>query len=304
MRSSKFSYVPLFVILIFILLMYSIQTVRQSLFFSSRNRVSIAVLAPHVFVASYDKRTAITNVIYFNADAQVTVPGGYGWYNLSSLPLLGKIEHKEFAIARHAFEELVGAPVDAVVIPVGSDIVDESTEPFIEWFFAKRRSFLAPLSSQYKLSDHNIIDWYFFRTILATRKDKLVFVDGSAGLVQTKKNGLRYSAEKLDLTVKGFLYWTYPSVGGSVNIFVSQEQYSAGTRIGRIVEGTGMKVLDVQTVQKAPDTCMLIGASQHRNALYSLANYFGCSIKLDESYPYSRGVIHFYIDKKIGTIYK
>jgi len=292
------------VILVFILFLYSIQTVRQSLFFSSRNRVSIAVLAPHAFVMSYDKKTAITNVIYFNSNAQVTVPGGYGWYNLNSLPLLGKIEHKEFAITRHAFEELVGAPVDAVVIPVGSDIVDKSSEPFIEWFFAKRRSFLTPLSSQYKLSEHTIVDWYFFRTILATRKDKLVFVDGSTGLVQTKKNGMRYSAEKLDLTVKGFLYWTYPSIGGSVNIFVSQEQYSAGTRIGRIVEGAGMKVLDVQTVQQVPSTCMLIGARQHRDTLHSLANYFGCIIKLNESDPYSRGVINFYIDTKIGTIYK
>ncbi|MCR4329363.1 MAG: hypothetical protein NUV65_02340 [Candidatus Roizmanbacteria bacterium] len=304
MRSSKFSYVPLFLILAFVLLLGVIQTVRQSLFFSSRNRISIAVLAPHAFVLSYDKKTSIANVIYFNTSAQVTVPGGYGWYSLNSVPLLEEIEHKGFVIARHTFEELVGAPIDAVIMPTHSDIIDESSDPFIEWFLTKRRSFLAPLSRQYKISTRNLIDWYFFRSILATRKDKLVFVDGSTGLVQTKKNGMRYSAEKLDLTVKGFLYWTYPSSDGAVNVYTTQELYSAGTRIGRIIEGAGMKVLDVETVEHTPDTCILIGASQHKNTFSSLARYFGCSIKLNESDPYSRGIIDFYIDTKIGTIYR
>lgn len=285
-------------------LFYAIQTIRQSLLFSSRNRISIAVLAPHAFVLSFDKKTAITNVIYFNTSAQVTVPGGYGWYSLNSLPLLGAIEHKEFSITRHTFEELVGAPIDAVIIPTKIDIVDESSDPFIEWFFETRRSFLTPLSRQFKLSTHNIIDWYFFRSILSTRKDKLVFVDGSIGLVPTKKDEKRYSAEKLDLTVKGFLYWSYPSAHGAVNIFVPQKLYSAGTRIGRIVEGAGMKVLDVQSVERAPNACVLIGARMHKDTLSSLARYFGCTIKLDESDPYSRGVIHFYIDTKLGTIYR
>ena len=304
MRSKRFSYVPFFIVIVFIVLMFIIQTVRQALFFSSRNRVSIAVLAPHAFVISYDKKTAITNVVYFNTNAQVTVPGGYGWYYLYSVPLLGKIEHREFDIARHTFEELVGAPIDAIIIPAHSDIIDVSQEPFIEWFFANRREFLSIFSRKYKTSTRNSIDWHFFRTIVSTRKDKLVFVDGSTGLVSTKNNGLRYHAEKLDLTVKGFLYWTYPSREGAVNIFVAQDQYSAGVRIGRIVEGAGMKVLGVETTVRAPGSCMLIGAHLHKDTLYSLASYFGCSTKLKDIEPYSRGIIDFYIDRKIGILYK
>lgn len=304
LRNRKVSYLPIIILLIFLVLIAIIQTVRTSVFMSSRNRITLGVLAPHTFVLSYDKKSGITNVIFFKTDAQVTVPGGYGWYRLGSVPLLGSIEHKEFEIARHSMEELVGAPVDEVIVPSGGDILETVDEQFINWFLKNRRDFLSLFMRKYRLSTTNVIDRYFITRAMGVRKDKLVFVDGSEGIIMTKKNDPRYSADKLDLVVKGFLYWTYPSKDGAVSVYAPEKLYSAGIRIGRIIEGAGMKVLDIAAVSKIPDTCVFIGHSSQKDTINFLARYFNCKVELKSSEPYSRGIVEFYLNEKIGILYQ
>lgn len=275
---------------------------------SSRERVTIGVYTAHPFVLSYNKHSNIVTVVWFNPRARVYVPGGYRWYPLGSVVLLDSIEKKKGELVRRMFEELVGAPVDFVVMPRAAGPLSEPTDSFVTFFYRERGRLLPLIGGRYKLSSGNSIDGMLLSNILRSRNDKLLFVDASSSTTTSpkKSDGLQYNSDKLDQVLKGYLYW--PSIDSTNNVRLEvgdTQYYGAAQRIGRIIEGMGIKVIDIakSNTNTTKEGCSVYYGPAKKTQAMALAEHFNCDrhVSNDEQF---KATMTVYIGSELGTLYK
>ncbi|MCR4326943.1 MAG: hypothetical protein NUV52_04810, partial [Candidatus Roizmanbacteria bacterium] len=224
---------------------------------SNRERVTVGVYTTHPFVVSYNKHSSIVTVIWFNPRARVYVPGGYQWYPFGSVLLLDSIEKKKGALVRRTFEELVGAPVDFVVTPRSASTLSTASDSFVTFFYRERGRLLPWVGGSYRISSGNSIDGSILSNILRSRNDKLLFVDASSATTAPPKkaDGLRYDSDKLDQVLKGYLYWPSIDLTNNVRLEIGDSTYyGAAQRIGRMIEGMGIKVIDISVTAQKKNT--------------------------------------------------
>ncbi len=196
------SKIKLFLLFGFLFLLIAAAQVKTSIFLSKRERVSIAVFGEKPYVLSYDKKNHLGHLAYFDPNILVNVPGGYGWYRLGSVSLLGKIEGQQKELLKRTFEELSGAFVDIVVYPKDSAVIDRTKSAFVDYFLSSR-SKITP--NFYKFSTDNIIDRFLLKKTLRLRMDKLVILSLEKDYFKKNKKSY-YRAELLDSRLKGFFY--------------------------------------------------------------------------------------------------
>ncbi len=268
-------------------------------FLSKQDRITVGVYSAYPFVITYQKSSHIVSVVWFNADAPVRVPGGYQWYKLSKVRLLDAIERQKGELLRRTFEELIGAPVDLVLMPRTTNPLPKPDDTFVATFYAQRAKILSPIGGSYVLASGSFVDRYFLSQILRSRNDKLLFINAY-------QSG-RYEPDKLDQLVKGYFYWSSVSDTVNVDVRVSHsDYYSAAERLGRIVEGMGIKVFDVSVYDNNTDKrdCTIGFGEKQAYEADMLARHFGCHKQAREGKPYTQGIIVFFVGSKLGTLYR
>jgi len=276
---------------------------------SNRERVTVGIYAAYPFVLSYNKHSTIVTVVWFNPSTKVYVPGGYRWYPFGSVLLLDSIEKKQGELVRRMFEELVGAPVDFVVTPRSVSTLPEAPDSFVTFFYRERGRLLPWIGGSYRVSLGNSIDGYILSNILRSRNDKLLFVDASASTTTSSKkaDGLRYDSDKLDQVLKGYLYW--PSINSTNNVRLEigdSEYYGAAQRIGRMIEGMGIKVIDISLTKNrntGSTDCAVYFGPQKKQQGEALAQHFNCSKQLSDQEQF-KATMTIYIGSKLGKLYR
>jgi hypothetical protein len=202
-------------------------------------------------VYSYSKSSGVVTVVLFNPDAYVQIPGGYEWYKLSSAQLLGKIDNMEVSVLQRTFETLIGAPVDTV-------------------------------SSQSKIAASNVFDKAAVTRILDARNDKLLVIDARDS-TYSEKNQKRYKQEALDSRLRGYFY---RKISETLPLTVESppKKGRGGERIGRIIEGTGIKVLAITYNGKEVPRCTFTGPRSQKNTVYHLLIHWNCRYVENDSY--------------------
>lgn len=286
----------LFVIPIFI---YIVWQFRTAIFLSHRERISVAVFDRIPYVLTYSKQTSLVNVIYFDPEIFVYVPGGYSWYQFKSLSLLARIEKNPF-LYKTTYEELIGAPIDFFVYSK-EDNLDFNDLNF-ESFFQKIRKENLFFSNKQIVSTKNLIDLYNLDRVFNSRFDKISFLNYRNDFL-IKGNRKIYMGQKTDLNLKGFFYQDqFLSNNLKLRILSSKNNYFSAKRLGRIIEGMGIKVLSVEVSNDFKNNERCVFKSSGKGAIYSLiGNYLSCQYIFDKKQDF---ISTFYFSDQLGKIYK
>jgi hypothetical protein len=254
----------------------------NSVVMREKDRINIAVFAKTPFVYSYNVAKKMAVVVYFNPNYLVNVPGGYSWYKVGSLNLLGKIENKRGEILKQAFAELVGVPIDFVYYPKKAVVVEGQPLSFENFFSQLTQKTL--FSSQYQHSAKNLFDSLLIRHQFRVRGERIVFVD-TAELAVKEQNRWRYFADKLDVKLKGMFYYeSFLQQLPKARIYTSVNKFSEAQLVLRRLEGMGVKVIDIQTKSNHKSKqCLLLGSREQKEILKKIARLFNCQTKEQSS---------------------
>lgn len=259
-----------------ILSLYLITQFSRSLVFRETDRINIGVYGERPYVYSLNPHKNLAFVVEFEPEYEVNVPGGYGWYKLSSLNLLGRIEKNRPLLLEKAFSELIGSPVDYVYFPKEAAIKSSKTGSFANYYRERERIIFG---NSYQNSINNLFDRIFIRRIFRVRPERLIFLATSDLFLENKGNR-RYDIEVLDGRLKGLFYHDSILKEGLKAVLVTRARnYESAKRILRQVEGMGIKVIEIRVAKKVnTKTCLATVPKLSTPVLSKLKRYFDCRV--------------------------
>lgn len=219
-----------------------IRSFAHSLFFSHKGRITLLYYADVPKIVSIGRADGVNYELFYNADKRILVPGGYGRYRIGALARLAEIEKKPELLTR-AFSSAISAQVDYTM-------TNNAQIPFLD------RVYLYFLLLQQKKSD--------FIT-LNTR-----YVDPA--------NMADYSENSFQKKYKGFFYDKQLRMEGK-NISIVYATYSSVKTLSRIIEGEGIRVVDVSYEPRAKRDCYIIEHGPHSLTATYLAATYKCTLK-------------------------
>jgi len=295
---SSFNLRLLIGLFLLLLAFFLYQQISGSLLLWEKDRITIGVYGSHPYIYSYNPTKRLAFVVQFDPSYQLNVPGGYGWYKLSSLDLLGKIEGRRAELLRLSFGELIGSPVDYVYYPKKAALLELSPQRRFRDFYTDER--LQIYTSTYTNSITNWIDKFLIRRVLAAREDRLVFLN-TDDLFRESGEERRYDAELLDSRLKGLFYFdSFLNSGLKAIVATRSSGYLSAKRILRQIEGVGIKVIEIEVNDALKNRrCQIMVSQQHNWVARKLANHYHCQIGKNNS-NIVRFVLNGVLEKEFG----
>lgn len=253
-----------------------------SLVLREKDRINIGVYADIPYVYSYHPGKKLAIVTYFNPDYLVKVPGGYDWYKIGSLGLLGKIEDNREKILKQAFSELVGTPIDYLYYPQNARLLRNNKQNFEDYYLQFNNQTL--FSKKFTNSITNLFDKLLIKRVFSVRRDHLIFIN-SYNLVTSRDAREYYEAEKLDGKLKGLFYHeSLLNLALKAVVAVNKDNYPKATRVVRQIESLGIKVIEIEINDNLKNSkCVITVNKQQQKALRKLGRIFNCQIKTHKS---------------------
>lgn len=289
-------------LILFIGALYVFREISTSAFLSPRERITVGIYDQIPYIFSYDKKSNLGTVVYYNPDVQVQVPGGYGWYKVGSVQLLAHIENKTAGLLNRTFANLSGVPVDWVIYRNAKDVISGEMPDFLTYFM-QNRELPTLFSKNFAQTTQNLIDKILISHVLSSSPERLIVVDAREDYV-TRDGTRYYTQEKLDSHLKGYLYQKNASENAAkVQIFATKGQYKGALLIARLIEGMGIKVLSVdQVASTAGSACVFQFDEPGRQIADVLHTYFPCTQK--KGSDSTNVVMSFYLSDSLATLYK
>lgn len=223
-------------------IMTIIRSFSDSLFFSRPGRITLLYYSDVPKIVSIGRSDGVSYELFFTSDKRILVPGGYGRYRIGALQRMADIEKKPELLTR-AFSSALSAQVDYTM-------TNNAHIPLLD------RLYLYFLLFHQKKSD--------FIT-LNTR-----YVDPA--------NNADYSENSFQKKYKGFFYDKQLRAEGK-NVSITYATYSSAKTLSRILEGEGIRVVDVSYQPTAKRECSIIEHGPRSLTAHYLANMFSCTVK-------------------------
>jgi len=213
----------------------------------------------------------VDNVHYltqFANNFSVFVPGGYGRYKIGSLGKLAILEKKP-AIIQNSFSSIVSAYIDFYFYPQNPKIYWEDSRCEFSPFG------LLKIDQQ---TNANFFDrLYLFFFLLNKRKNDFSSLNPNFN-VDEKNN---FSEEDFFKKYQGYFYQQFLRQERK-NLQIDYQNYQSAKVITRIVEGEGIRVVDLTKTDRQKDDCYILEKIESKTALF-LAKIFGCKIEKGET---------------------
>lgn len=217
-----------------------IRSVGTSLFFSPRNRITMVYYGQTPKILSVGRADGVNYEFFFNTDKKVLVPGGYGRYRIGALGKLAEIEKNRKLIA-NTFSSMLSAQVD------------------------------------YDMSGHiALLDRVYLYFLLLQQK-KSDYISLKTDYVNPA-NPDEFSENSFQKKYKGFFYDKRLREEGK-NVSLVYSTYSSVKTLSRIMEGKGIRVVDVSFRPKMGPECYIIDSAKTSATSQYLANVYSCSIR-------------------------
>lgn len=262
-----------FFIVIFIFSFLIFNSVRSSLFFQNKERVNL------VFYGQYPRYYSLglsddTNFsINFFPDLTVMIPGGYGFYRIGALGKLVNLEKKTnlfkttFSLNTASFVDYYFYPQNDNIFFGGSRKIDQNLPGFKDIFFLD--------------SNANILDkLYLYLYFLGKKTDDFKPIELNP---ETKSGLTMLNYDTFFKTHQGFFYThVFRSERKSVQIKYNLN-YQTAFSISELIQGEGIRVVDITEDEKINKKCNVIEDSQRLSeTARELAYFFGCDVKLGQ----------------------
>ena len=267
-----------------------ILALNSSYFINPPQRINILFYGPQSQIISFGVKDGINYIVNFNNDIYLNVPGGYGLNKIGALGRLSNIEKKPELIAK-TFMVAIGANIDSYLIPKKNQIYDNDSN---------NRKTIAKLSNINRLilpinylSDSAWFDRIYLSVLLLRlNQTQLISLNTSATYDVSKRK--IFNDNGFSRRYTGFFF--QPKFRDeAANLRIYYQTYKIAKNISRILEGEGIRVVDLELIDKKQKQCRLLtgqqSISKFPKTINFIANKFGCRIKIEEVGGVDIGII-------------
>lgn len=248
-----------------------IRSIKNSIIFLKKDRVNVIFYGEKTVFFSFGLTDGVNYRSQFDNDLAIRVPGGYEYYKIGSLGKLSSLEKKPDLIQK-AFSSATSSFIDFYFYPKKISIYTKNREN--ETFPSVMHMLFSP---QYH-TNASFFDRILLSVVLVNkRKNDFLRLE-----VSNASPDEQSSEEQFDNIHQGYFYQKKLREEGK-NIKIMYSNYSTAVRLSRIIEGEGIRVVDLSSVPNNHKTC-IIQDSTDKNGAFSmtsehLARLFVCRIE-------------------------
>ena len=253
MKGLSLLFIVLFVYLFFIL----VRTVSTSTIFNNSAHVNVVFYGKDTYFYSLSKKNSTNYYMYLWPDIELTVPGGFGKYRLGALGKLVELD-KNKDLYRKSFSNLTGTFIDFYIYPSGDSI-----------FYGKSEKDGLNSVSVFEIllrkSNMNILERAYV-SYLFLRKPPSSFK-------------ILHFNNDVKKTYQGYFYnESYRNEKLNVQILYTKS-YSTSVAIGQIIEGEGIRIVDVSNDPEKSTGCRIVNGTEGQSlTVKALSRFFNCPV--------------------------
>ena len=246
-NSRKYLYLLAGILILAMLATSLINAFRNSLFMSDRDRLNIVFYGKDTHYYSLGIQGAGDYDISFMPDLKVHVPGGYGYYRIGALGKLiswdkkPEILKRTFSLASYSFVDYYFYSNTKEVYFGGGN--KKALPQYKAIFFSE--------------SNMQFLDKLYLFVLLANKRDqdfRQITVQG----VKNKDGDSIFADDQFEKKYTGYLFQkSYRNEMKNIQILYTKT-YENAVRVGRILEGNGIRVGDISSSAMQPNNCTII----------------------------------------------
>lgn len=265
-NSRKALYLVVAVVLSIIVTSSIIGALKRTLFFEHKDRINIVLYGKNTTYYSLGIHTDGDYAMIFPADLKMDIPGGYGQYRVGALGKLVSLEKKP-TILQNTFSLATYSFTDYYFYTSSEDV-----------FYGNDSSFMLP-SIKFlwsSTSNAHLLDRLYLLFYFLNKKDN----DFHQVNVLTEKNGEGdevLATSDFEKSITGYLFQqSYRTEAKSVQILYS-DNYESAVRIGKMLQGNGIKVGDISQNGSFNQNCIVQeNSSSESITAEAIVNTFNC----------------------------
>ncbi len=259
-----------FFVFVFTFILICIKQFILSAFFSSRDRINVLFYSDKPIYYSLQKGGEIHYLTTFGADSRTDVPGGYGIYRIGALGKLISLE-KQPDLLRRTFSRITGSMLDYYFYPASEKVYYGSQEEvamphFLSIFFS---------SSNASFFDRIFI-WMQFVGKRSTSFEQVT-------IKKVQNNGkILLSDKTFQDQYIGFFYSKKLRAENRTVQILYPHSYDSAITASRIIDGEGMRVVDIDMDKKAESgPCVVTDSapSAFSSTAQRISTFFGCRLE-------------------------
>ena len=254
---------------------YLFKSVTSSVFLKGRDKINVVFYGENIRFYSLDQKN-INYLLFFSNSVKVIVPGGYGEYKVGAVGKLVSLE-KNPEIIRKTFSAVTATLVDLYFYPKKTTIYHQDSQ---------NNSSETPTINEIFLtnSNANLIDrlfiFYFFTT---SQKKDYQTIDLQPFELGDKDAIFDYNGFYKKFQ-GSFFQKTYRNYDINVQI-VYTKSYKTALLLSQMIEGEGIRVVDLSIQNKSIKGCLLITNKETSTTktYQRLADFFKCSLRIGKT---------------------
>lgn len=252
-----------------------VRGVLNSLLWRGKDRINVVIYEKNPYYISWGLKDGVHYQIPFYPDLRIVVPGGYGSYRVGALEKLVALE-KQPEILRRAFSSASSTMVDFYFYPApapevyyGEETQDSAKTPGFKQLFLYR-------------SNAGLLDRVFlYLRTSSTQNNGYTIVDDLP--VTIGKDGPSLREKDLFNSHLGYFYQSsYRAERRNVQIIYSKS-YKAAENLGRIIEGNGIRVVDLTRSGGEEKRCRIREVGRSSATAKELARFLRCATVTGET---------------------
>ncbi len=252
---------------------YLFKSLTSSVFLKGRDKINVVFYGEKTRFYSLDRKN-VNYVLSFSNLVKVVVPGGYGQYKVGAIGKLASLEKKP-DIIRKTFSVATSTLVDLYFYQKKTTIYHDNS------ILKQTPTVMEILLTN---SNANLIDKLFlFYIFSSNNKESFQIVDLSP--FESGGNNNIFDYNSFYKKFQGsFFQRTYRNYDINVQI-VYTKSYKSAQLIGQMIEGEGIRVVDLLNQEKIVTGCLLITdkKTSTTKTYQRLADFFKCKLKIGET---------------------
>lgn len=266
----------LFIFFVIVCLFYYLfKSVTSSVFLKGRDKINVVFYGENTSFYSLDRKN-ISYLLSFPNSIKVMVPGGYGEYKIGAVGKLASLEKKP-EIIRKTFSTATASLVDLYFYPKKTTIYHQDSE---------NNSKGMPTINEIFLSNSNatLIDRFLLVNFFMTKdRENYQVIDLKPFAIGHNNSTFDYNGFYKKFQ-GNFFQRTFRSLDINVQI-VYKKSYNTALLLSQIIEGEGIRVVDLTIQDKLIKGCLLIANKEigMTKTFERLANFFKCNLKIGET---------------------
>jgi len=255
----------------FLILIY--KEITSSVFLKGRDKVNVVFYGEGTRFYSLDRKN-VNYLMSFSNSVKVIVPGGYGQYKVGAIGKLASLEKKPELIGR-TFSATTSTLVDLYFFQKKTLIYHDNST--LKWSPTFKEIFMTN-------SNANLIDRIFIYYIFsANSRETFQIIDLKP--FESGGNNSTFDYNSFYKKFQGsFFQRTYRDYDINVQVMY-KNSYKTAQLVGQMIEGEGIRVVDLSNQGRAIKGCLLITDKNTAmtKAHMRLADFFRCKSQIGET---------------------